>query len=121
MTGPEDIAPAMDWTRLAAQIAATQPKGPETAPTWPDPHEAAWAGTGFSRPGPAEHSAPSRELFWATLEDALTFTADRDNCNGYQGAQLCETHTSRAARTEQYLQALKQEMEAGPSCPLRRR
>jgi hypothetical protein len=114
MTGPEELAPAMDWPTLAALIAAIQPGRPETAPTRPDPHEADWAGTGFSRPGPAEHSVPSRELFRAALEDALAFTADRDNCDGCHDARLCETHTSRAARAEQYMQALKQEMEIGP-------
>jgi len=114
MAGPEDVAPGMDWPTLAAPIAAIQQGRPEAAPTRLDPHEADWAGTGFSRPGPAEHSAASRELFWAALEDALMSTADQDSCDGCQGARLCETHTSRAARAEQYKQALKQEMEAGP-------
>jgi len=97
---------AVDWPTLAASMAATQ--------RWrPDPHEADWAGAGFSQPGPAEHSPPSRRLFRAALEDALAFTTSRDSCDQCDGARLCQTHTRRAARAEQYKQALKQEMETG--------
>jgi hypothetical protein len=114
MTGREDPALAMDWRMLAAPIAATQRWRPPAASARLDPREADWAGTGFSRPGPAGHSAPSRELFRAALQDALAFTANRDGCGECDGARLCETHTSRAARAKQYKQALEQEMEVGP-------
>jgi hypothetical protein len=76
----EDAAPAMDWSTMAAPIAATQGWRPQAAPARPDPHEADWAGARFSEAGPAEHSAPSRELFRAALQDAQAFTADRNGC-----------------------------------------
>ena len=113
MADCEDTAPAMGRPTPAAPIAAAQGRRPQAALARPDPHEADWAGAGFSQPGPAEHSVPSRELFRAALEDALTFTADRDGCDECDGARLCETHTSRVARAQLYKQALKQEMEAG--------
>jgi hypothetical protein len=114
MAGREDTAPAMGSPMSAAPIAAAQRWRPATALARPDPHEADWAGTGFSHPGPTEHSAPRRELIRAALRDALAFTADRDGCGDCDGARLCETHTRRAARAEQYKQALEQEMKAGP-------
>ena len=42
----------------------------------PDPHQADWAGAGFSRPGPALPSPPGGELCRAALEDALAYTVD---------------------------------------------
>jgi hypothetical protein len=89
----------------------TAPAG--AARSQPDPHQADWAGAGFSRPGPAPPPAPGRELYRAALEDALAYTSDRDGCAECDGAVLCETHTARAARAGQYQQALDQELEAG--------
>jgi hypothetical protein len=108
-----DRGPALDWDTLADPIAATQRWRPRTALARPDPHEADWAGTGFSKPGPAEHVPPSRWLFRAALQDALAFTANRDSCGECDGARICQTHTSRAARAQQYKQALRQEMGTG--------
>jgi hypothetical protein len=53
-----------------------------------------------------------RDLYRAALEDALAYTTDRDGCGDCDRDQLCETHTARAARAEQYRQALEQELEA---------
>jgi hypothetical protein len=70
----------------------------------------AWAGHGFSRAGPG--AEVPRDLYRAALQDALAFTTDRDGCGECDGARLCETHTERAARAQQYQQALEHEMEA---------
>ncbi len=70
----------------------------------------AWAGHGFSRPGPG--AEVPRDLYQAALQDALAFTIDRDSCSECDGVRLCETHAARAARARQYQQALEQEMEA---------
>jgi hypothetical protein len=102
---------AVDWPAVATPIAAVQGWRPQAVPAQPDPHLADWAGAGFSQPGPVGHSVPSRELYRAALKDALAYTADRDGCGECDGAQLCETHTSRAARAEQYEWALEREME----------
>jgi hypothetical protein len=70
----------------------------------------AWAGQGFSRPGPGPEVP--RDLYRAALQDALAHTTDRDGCSECDRAQLCETHTARAARAHQYQQALDEELEA---------
>jgi hypothetical protein len=69
-----------------------------------------WAGHGFNRPGPG--AEVPRDLYRAAPQNALAFTIDRDGCGECDGARLCETHTERAARAQQYQQTLEQEMEA---------
>jgi len=70
-----------------------------------------WAGRGFTRPGP--RADVPRDLYRAALEDALSYTADRDGCGECDRELLCAAHASRATRAEQYQRALEQELEAG--------
>lgn len=79
-------ASAVDWHTVAAPIAAVQGWRPQAVPAQPDPYRADWAGAGFSQPGPAGPSVPSRELYRAALKDALAHTADRDGCGECDGA-----------------------------------
>ena len=69
----------------------------------------AWAGHGFSKPGPG--AEVPRDLYRAALQDALAYTTDRDGCGECDGPRLCETHAERATRAQHYQQALEQEME----------
>jgi hypothetical protein len=48
----------VDWAAAAAPIATVAPWRPTAEPTQPDPHEANWAGRGFSRPGPEPEPEP---------------------------------------------------------------
>jgi hypothetical protein len=43
------------WPAVAAPIATVALWRPAAAPVQPDPHEADWAGPGFSHPGPTEN------------------------------------------------------------------
>jgi hypothetical protein len=70
-----------------------------------------WAGRGFTRPGPG--AEVPRDLYRAALEDALAYTTDHDGCPDCDHGALCETHAARAARAQQYRQALDRELEAG--------
>jgi hypothetical protein len=51
----------VDWPAVAAPIATVAPWRPAAVPAQPDPHEADWAGPGFSHPGPTE-DAEARQL-----------------------------------------------------------
>jgi hypothetical protein len=51
-------------------------------------------------------------LYRAALQDALAYTADREDCGDCDRDRLCDTHTARAARARQYQQALDEELEA---------
>jgi hypothetical protein len=42
----------VDWAAVAAPIAVVAPWRPGAEPGQADPHEAGWAGRGFTRPGP---------------------------------------------------------------------
>jgi hypothetical protein len=60
----------------------------------------AWAGRGFSRPGPG--AEVPQDLYRAALQDALAFTIDRDGrgeCDGAarQALHLCEADQARHA------------------------
>ena len=55
-----------------------------------------------------------RDLYRAALEDALSYTTDRDACGDCDRDQLCDIHTVRAARACQYQDALDEELEAAP-------
>jgi hypothetical protein len=60
----------------------------------------AWAGHGFSKPGPG--AEVPRDLYRAALQDALAFTIDRDGCGECDGAarealRLCEADQARHA------------------------
>ena len=70
-----------------------------------------WAGRGFTRPGPG--AEVPRDLYRAALEDALAYTTDHDGCTDCDRGRLCEPHAARAARAQQYRQALDRELEAG--------
>jgi hypothetical protein len=70
-----------------------------------------WAGRGFTRPGPGA-DVPTG-LYRAALQDALAYTTDHDGCPDCNHARLCEQHAARAARAQQYQQALDDELEAG--------
>jgi hypothetical protein len=70
-----------------------------------------WAGRGFTRPGPG--AEVPRDLYRAALEDALAYTTDHDGCPDCDRGRLCEPHTARSARAQQYQQALDRELEAG--------
>jgi hypothetical protein len=69
-----------------------------------------WAGRGFTRPGPG--AEVPRDLYRAALEDALAYTTDHDGCTDCDRGRLCEPHAARAARAQQYRQALDRELEA---------
>ena len=70
-----------------------------------------WAGRGFTRPSPG--AEVPRDLYRAALEDALAYTTDHDGCTDCDRGALCEPHAARAARAQQYQQALDRELEAG--------
>src|SRR5579871_1678806 len=71
----------------------------------------AWAGRGFTRPGPGAEVPAG--LYRAALEDALAYTTDHDGCGDCDRGRLCEIHAARATRARQYQQALERELEAG--------
>ena len=54
-----------------------------------------------------------RDLYRAALEDALAYTTDHDGCTDCDRGRLCEPHATRAARAQQYRQALDRELETG--------
>ena len=89
---------------------STRPAGPPVPPA-AEPDQGGWAGRGFTRPGPS--AEVPQDLYRAALQDALAYTTDRDGCGECDRDRLCPTHASRAARAEQYQQALEQQMEAG--------
>jgi len=106
----------LTWAQLegcafwADQAAEQRPQA--QAPRHPGPAgQAAWAGRGFTRPGPG--AEPPRELYLAALQDALAYTSDRDGCAECDGAARCEAHAARAVRAGYYQRALDQELEAG--------
>ena len=70
-----------------------------------------WAGRGFTRPGPGAEVPP--DLYRAALQDALAYTTDHEGCPDCDRGALCEAHAARAARAQQYQQALDRELEAG--------
>jgi hypothetical protein len=70
-----------------------------------------WAGRGFTRPGPG--AEVPRDLYRGALQDALAYTTDHDGCPDCDRGALCESHAARAARAQQYRQALAQQLEAG--------
>jgi hypothetical protein len=84
--------------------------GGQPIPPAADPDQGGWAGRGFTRPGPGVEVPQG--LYRTALDDALAYTTDRDGCSECDPARLCETHAARAARAQQYQQALEQEMEA---------
>jgi hypothetical protein len=55
----------------------------------------------------------SADLYRAALEDALAYTTDHDGCPDCDRSRLCEAHTARTIRAQQYRQALDRELEAG--------
>jgi hypothetical protein len=69
-----------------------------------------WAGRGFARPGPGA-DVPTG-LYRAALQDALAYTTDHDGCTDCDRGALCDAHAARAARAQQYRQALDRELEA---------
>jgi hypothetical protein len=52
MAAGHDARGPVDRPAVAAPIAAVAPWRPTAEPAQPDPHEADWAGRGFSQPGP---------------------------------------------------------------------
>jgi hypothetical protein len=92
--------------RRAAQYGATA-----AVPARAGADRGAWAGRGFTRPGPGAE-VPT-DLYRAALEDALAYTTDHDGCTDCDRDRLCEPHAARAARAQQYQQALDRELEAG--------
>jgi hypothetical protein len=90
---------------------AQAPAATAAVPAQADADHGGWAGRGFTRPGPG--AEVPRDLYRAALEDALAYTADHDGCPDCDHGRLCEAHAARAARAQQYRQALAQELEAG--------
>jgi hypothetical protein len=82
-----------------------------TAPAQAGADRGSWAGRGFTRPGP--RAELPTDLYRAALEDALAYTTDHDGCTDCDRSLLCESHAARAARAQQYQQALDRELEAG--------
>jgi hypothetical protein len=99
-----------DCSFWAAKATATGP-GPGAVTVPGGTGAPGWAGRGFTRPGPG--AEVPRDLYRAALEDALAYTTDHDGCGDCDRGQLCETHDARAARAQQYRQALDRELEAG--------
>ena len=108
MTGTSRAAaPGTPGRHQPAQAPATTAACPAQAGA----DHGSWAGRGFTRPGP--NAEVPRDLYRAALEDALAYTADHDGCTDCDRGRLCESHDARAARAQQYRQALDRELEAG--------
>jgi hypothetical protein len=100
------------WAVGADPIAATAPGQHVATAHAHETAQRAWAGPGFTRPGPG--AEVPRDLYRAALQDALAYTTDHDGCSDCDRDQLCDTHTARAARACQYQDALNEELEAAP-------
>ena len=100
------------WAVGADPIAATAPGQHVATAHAHETAQRAWAGPGFTRPGPG--AEVPRDLYRAALQDALAYTTDRDACGDCDRDQLCDIHTVRAARACQYQDALDEELEAAP-------
>ena len=108
MTGTSRApAPSTPGRHRPAQAPATTAACPAQAGA----DHGSWAGRGFTRPGPG--AEVPRDLYRAALEDALAYTTDHDGCTDCDRGRLCEAHAARAARAQQYRQALDRELEAG--------
>ena len=95
----------MPGTSRPAQHATT------AAPARASVDGCGWAGRGVTRPGPGAEVPTG--VYRAALEDALAHTTDHDGCPDCDRRALCEAHATRAARAQQYQQALDRELEAG--------
>ena len=110
--GRRNDAPSKDRAAAADPSAAPAPGRPPATTQTHDTTQRAWAGPGFTRPGPG--AEVPRDLYRAALEDALAYTTDRDACGDCDRDQPCDIHTVRAARARQYQDALDEELEATP-------